>query len=130
MLADAGDGQPDVLLIATGSEVSLCVKAYEQLRAEGIRARVISMPSWELFDRQDLAYQTSVMPPDVVARVSVEQASTLGWRRYVGLRGITIGMHTFGASAPLKALQNKFGFTPEKIAAAAREQVTKMKAAS
>jgi transketolase len=125
VLADAGDGQPDVLLIATGSEVSLCVKAYEQLRAEGIRARVISMPSWELFDRQDQAYQASVLPPDVVARVSVEQASTLGWRRYVGLRGITIGMHTFGASAPLKALQNKFGFTPEKIAAAAREQVAK-----
>ena len=130
VLADAEDGKPDVLLLATGSEVALCVEAYEQLKAEGIKARVVSMPSWELFDRQDLAYQTSVLPPHVLARVSVEQASTLGWRRYVGLGGLTIGMHTFGASAPLKALQNKFGFTPEKIAAAAREQVRKTQKAS
>ena len=130
VLADAEDGKPDVLLLATGSEVALCVEAYEQLKAEGIKARVVSMPSWELFDRQDLAYQTSVLPPHVLARVSVEQASTLGWRRYVGLGGLTIGMHTFGASAPLKALQNKFGFTPEKIAAAAREQVRKTQEAS
>ena len=130
VLADAEDGKPDVLLLATGSEVALCIEAYEQLKAEGIKARVVSMPSWELFDRQDLAYQTSVLPPHVLARVSVEQASTLGWRRYVGLGGLTIGMHTFGASAPLKALQNKFGFTPEKIAAAAREQVRKTQEAS
>lgn len=130
ILADAEDGKPEVLLLATGSEVALCVEAYEQLKAEGIKARVVSMPSWELFDRQDLAYQTSVLPPNVLARVSVEQASTLGWRRYIGLGGLTIGMHTFGASAPLKALQNKFGFTPEKIAAAAREQVRKTKEAS
>ncbi|MBE2294512.1 MAG: transketolase [Phycisphaerales bacterium] len=130
ILADAEDGKPEVLLLATGSEVALCVEAYEQLKAEGIKARVVSMPSWELFDRQDLAYQTSVLPPNVLARVSVEQASTLGWRRYIGLGGLTIGMHTFGASAPLKALQNKFGFTPEKIAAAAREQVKKTKEAS
>ena len=130
ILADADDRQPEVLLVATGSEVSLCVKAYEQLKGEGIKARVVSMPSWELFDRQERAYQDSVLPPEITARVSVEQASTLGWRRYVGLQGLTIGMHTFGASAPLKALQNKFGFTPEKIAAAAREQVAKMKAAN
>ncbi|MGB2681859.1 MAG: transketolase C-terminal domain-containing protein, partial [Candidatus Competibacter sp.] len=125
VLADAEDGQPDVLLVATGSEVSLCIAAYEQLKTEGIKARVVSMPSWELFDRQERSYQESVLPPAVTARISVEQASTLGWRRYVGLRGLTIGMHTFGASAPLKALQNKFGFTPEKIAAAAREQIAR-----
>jgi len=125
ILADAEDGRPDVLLIATGSEVALCVQAHEQLKAEGVEARVVSMPSWELFDRQERAYQDSVLPPAVTARISVEQASTLGWRRYVGLRGLTIGMHTFGASAPLKALQSKFGFTPEKIAAAAREQIAR-----
>ncbi|HAO33150.1 MAG TPA: transketolase [Candidatus Competibacter sp.] len=125
VLADAEGGKPDVILIATGSEVSLCIVAYEQLKTEGIKARVVSMPSWELFDRQERSYQDSVLPPAVTARISVEQASTLGWRRYVGLQGLTIGMHTFGASAPLKALQNKFGFTPEKIAAAAREQIAR-----
>ena len=125
VLADADDGQPDVLLLATGSEVSLCVGAYEQLKTEGIQARVISMPSWELFERQDPVYKESVIPPQVSARVAVEKASTLGWRRYTGLRGHIIGMHTFGASAPLKALQHKFGFTPEKIVAAAKEQVAR-----
>lgn len=128
ILADADDGQPDVILVATGSEVALCIAAYEQLKTERIKARVVSMPSWELFDRQERPYQESVLPPDVIPRISVEQASTLGWRRYVGLRGLTIGMHTFGASAPLKALQNKFGFTPEKIAAAAREQIAQKNA--
>jgi len=125
VLADAEDGQPDVLLLATGSEVSLCVGAYEQLKTEGIKARVISMPAWELFERQDQAYKDSVIPPQVSARVAVEKASTLGWRRYTGLRGHIIGMHTFGASAPLKALQHKFGFTPEKIVAAAKEQIAR-----
>ncbi|MER2527259.1 MAG: transketolase, partial [Candidatus Competibacter denitrificans] len=128
VLADADDGKPDVILVATGSEVSLCIAAYEHLKREGVKARVVSMPSWELFDRQERAYQDSVLPPDVIPRISVEQASTLGWRRYVGLRGLTIGMHTFGASAPLKALQNKFGFTPEKIAAAARDQIAQKNA--
>jgi transketolase len=124
ILADAPDGKPDVLLMASGSEVSLCVEAYEQLTAEGLKARVISMPSWELFDRQDQAYRDRVIPPAVTARVAVEQASTLGWARYVGLHGHIVGMNTFGASAPLKALQEKFGFTPDRIAAAAKAQVT------
>ena len=125
VLADAANGRPDVLLIGTGSEVQLCVTAYEQLKAEGINARVVSMPSWELFEQQDQAYKESVLPPDVAARVSVEQASTLGWARYTGLTGCSIGMETFGASAPLKALQEKFGFTPDRVAAVAREQVGK-----
>jgi hypothetical protein len=96
--------------------VSLCVDAYEKLRSEGVKARVVSIPCWELFERQDQAYRDSVIPPDVTARISVEQASTFGWSRYVGPTGESIGMHTFGASAPLKALQKKFGFTPEQVA--------------
>ncbi len=123
ILADAEDGQPDVLLLSSGSEVSLCVDAYETLKAEGIKARVVSMPCWELFEHQDEEYRNSVLPPAVTARVSVEQASTFGWERYVGLSGAMIGMHTFGASAPLKSLLKKFGFTPERIVSAAREQV-------
>jgi transketolase len=123
ILADPEDGRPDVILIGTGSEVQLCVKAYEQLKAEGIKARVVSMPSWELFEKQSQEYRESVLPPDVTARVSVEQASTLGWARYVGLTGCSIGMKTFGASAPLQALQEKFGFTPERVVTAAREQL-------
>ena len=124
VLADALDGKPDVLLLATGSEVNLCVNAYERLRAEGIKARVVSMPSWELFERQDRKYQQSVLPAAVTARVSVEQAATFGWSRYVGPAGRMVGMHTFGASAPLKELQNRFGFTPEEIVAAAKAQVS------
>jgi transketolase len=115
--------RPDVLLLATGSEVSLCVEAFEQLSKEGIHARVISMPSWELFERQDQAYRDSVIPPDVEARVSVEMATTFGWDRYVGATGHSIGMHTFGASAPIKALQKHFGFTVENIVAAAKLQI-------
>jgi transketolase len=125
VLADAKDGKPDILLLATGSEVSLCVDAYEQLASEGIKARVVSMPSWELFEKQSEEYKRSVIPPEITARVSVEQASTLGWERYVGLTGHIIGMKTFGASAPLKELQKKFGFVPEKIVAAAKEQLSK-----
>jgi len=121
ILAEAPDTNPEVLLLATGSEVALCVQAYEQLKTEGIRARVVSMPSWELFDKQPREYRETVIPPQVTARVSVEQGSVLGWDRYVGLSGRTIGMHTFGASAPLKELQKKFGFLPETVAAAARE---------
>ena len=121
ILADAPGGAPDVLLLATGSEVSLCVQAYAQLSAEGIRARVVSMPSWELFDMQPREYRDAVLPPNVTARVSVEQASVLGWDRYVGLEGRMIGMHTFGASAPLKDLQKRFGFLPGTVAAAARD---------
>jgi transketolase len=128
VLADAKDGKPDVLLLATGSEVSLCVGVYEQLTKEGVKARVVSMPSWELFDHQPEEYRNSVLPPDVVARVAVEQGSTMGWARYVGLTGECIGMVTFGASAPLKELQKKFGFTPEKVMEAAKRQLAKAKA--
>ena len=126
ILAEAQNGTPEVLLLATGSEVSLCLEAYEQLKAEGIQARVVSMPSWEIFEyycRQHPEYREHVLPAAVTARVSVEQASTLGWARYVGSTGRTIGMETFGASAPLKELQRKFGFTPESVITAAKEQV-------
>jgi transketolase len=121
VLADSGDGKPEVILIASGSEVSLAVQVHEKLSAEGVRSRVVSMPSWEIFDHQSVEYRDSVLPPDVKARVAVEQASTFGWERYVGLSGRIIGMKTFGASAPLKELQRKFGFEPERVAAAARE---------
>jgi transketolase len=125
VLADAPGGRPEVLLMATGSEISLAVAAHEQLVKEGIKSRVVSMPSWELFEHQPQEYKDSVLPPSVTARVSVEQASTLGWERYTGLTGKKIGMRTFGASAPLKELQKKFGFHPENVAAAAREQLGK-----
>jgi transketolase len=123
VLADAPDGKPDVLLLASGSEVVLCLEAYEQLQAEGIPARVVSMPSWELFDDQPQEYRDHVLPPEVTARVSVEQASTFGWAKYVGATGHSIGMRSFGASAPLKDLVKKFGFTPEQVVAAAKEQL-------
>ena len=120
ILADAPGGKPDVLLMGSGSEVSLCVEAGEKLNAAGIKARVVSMPSWELFERQDAAYKESVLPASVRARVSVEMASTFGWERYVGLEGKMIGMHSFGASAPLKDLLKKFGMETDKVVAAAR----------
>jgi transketolase len=123
VLADAPGAKPEVLLIATGSEVSLCVFAHETLIKEGIRSRVVSMPSWELFDRQPVEYQDAVLPASVKARVAVEQATTLGWERYVGSGGRVLGMKTFGASAPLKELQKKFGFEPERVVAAARQQL-------
>jgi transketolase len=113
-------------LLATGSEVALCIEAYEQLKAEGIKARVVSMPSWEIFEyycRHHPEYREHVLPAAVTARVAVEQASTLGWARYVGSTGHIIGMETFGASAPLKELQRKFGFTPEHIITAAKAQI-------
>ncbi len=125
VLADADDCKPDVLLLATGSEVCLCIDTYEHLRAEGIKARVVSMPSWELFERQSEDYRESVIPTEVTARVSVEQASTLGWARYVGPTGHSIGMETFGASAPLKELQRKFGFTPETVVTAVKQQLAR-----
>jgi transketolase len=121
----AGTDSPEVLLLASGSEVSLCVEAYERLRAEGIRARVVSVPSWELFDRQDAHYRDSVLPPEVSARVAVEQASSFGWERFVGATGAVIGMRTFGASAPLKELQKRFGFTVDNIVAAAKRQISR-----
>jgi transketolase len=121
VLADSPGARPEVILIASGSEVSLVVQAHETLRAEGIRSRVVSMPSWEIFDHQMQEYRDSVLPPDVKARVAVEQASTLGWERYVGTLGRVIGMNTFGASAPLKELQRKFGFEPDQVVAAAKD---------
>jgi transketolase len=121
VLADASRGNPEVILIASGSEVSLVVEAHEKLVAEGIRSRVISMPSWDIFEHQPQEYQDEVLPPKVTARVAVEQASTFGWERYVGATGRIIGMKTFGASAPLKELQRKFGFEPDHVAAAAKE---------
>jgi transketolase len=123
VLADT-DGGPDVILIATGSEVALAIGAYEELRSDGVQARVVSLPSWYLFDLQDEDYRESVLPASVQARVAVEQGSTLGWDRYVGPRGQIVGMHTFGASAPLKEVQRKFGFTPERVAEAAKELLT------
>jgi transketolase len=121
VLADSPGENPEVIFIASGSEVSLVVHAHEKLRTEGIRSRVVSMPSWEIFDHQSQEYRDSVLPPGVKARVAVEQGSTFGWERYVGLSGRIIGMKTFGASAPLQELQRKFGFEPERVAAAARE---------
>src|SRR5262249_35288317 len=118
----------EVILIGSGSEVSLCVAAYEQLTAEGVRARVVSMPSWELFERQPEAYRESVLPPAIAARVAVEQASTLGWAAYVGPLGEAIGMNALGASAPLKALQTKSGFTPDRVVTAARETLARTRA--
>ncbi|MBM4296587.1 MAG: transketolase, partial [Deltaproteobacteria bacterium] len=123
VLADADGGKPKVILIGTGSEVYLCVEAYEQLKKEGIAARVVSMPSWELFEKQNQAYRDEVLPPSATARVAVEQGSTLGWAKYVGSRGAVIGMNSFGASAPFQHLQKKFGFTVENIVAAAKAQL-------
>jgi transketolase len=127
VLADVADGKPAVVLIGTGSEVALCVDAYEQLGREGIAARVVSVPSWELFEQQDQAYRDGVLPPDVAARVSVEMGSMIGWDRYVGPTGLRIGITTFGASAPLKDLLTKFGFTPAQVLKAAKEQIAKHK---
>ena len=123
VLADSPGGNPEVIIIASGSEVGLAVEAHEKLLAEGILSRVVSMPSWEIFDHQTQEYRESVLPSNVKARVAVEQASTFGWERYVGPSGQIIGMKTFGASAPLKELQRKFGFEPDHVIAAARKQL-------
>ena len=123
VLADAPGGNPEVILIASGSEVSVAIEAHEKLVAEGIRSRVVSMPSWDVFDCQTKEYRDSVLPPAVKARVSIEQGSTFGWERYVGSSGHSVGMNTFGASAPLKELQKKFGFHPEGVVAAAKNQL-------
>ncbi|MFM0340070.1 transketolase [Paraburkholderia fungorum] len=127
VLADAPDGQtPQVLLLATGSEVSICVDVYEKLKSEGIAARVVSMPSWDIFERQDEAYRDSVLPRDVEARVAVEQAASMGWERYVGRQGALVVMRTFGASAPLSELKKKFGFTPDHVYAEAKQQIARV----
>jgi transketolase len=124
-LADAEGGKPDVILMGTGSEVQWCVNAYEQLKAEGVNGRVVSMPSWEIFEKQSQEYKDQVLPPAVKARVAVEQATTFGWERYVGDTGVVIGMHGFGASAPLKDLLKTFGFTTEHVLSAAREAMVR-----
>jgi transketolase len=129
ILADAKDGPPDVILMATGSEVSVCVKARDLLAVAGVKARVVSMPSWELFERQNRAYRDEVLPPTVRARVSVEAASPVGWERYVGAEGAIIGMKGFGASAPAADLMKTFGFTPGDVADIAKAQIAKWKAA-
>jgi transketolase len=121
VLADAPGADPELILIASGSEVSLAVDAYEQLVKEGVRARVVSMASWDIFEQQTAEYRNSVLPPSVKARVAIEQASTFGWERYVGDKGRVIGMHTFGASAPLKELQKKFGFVPDQVVTVAKQ---------
>ena len=126
ILADAPGAKPDVILMATGSEVALCIDAYEKLKAEGIKARVVSMPSWDIFEHQDQDYREEVLPPEVKARIAVEQASTFGWSQYVGEKGRVLGMRTFGASAPLKELQKKFGFTPDNIVSTARDLVAQL----
>jgi len=123
VLADAEGGKPQVILMGTGSELSLCVDAYEKLKAQGVKARVVSMPSWEIFDQQDAAYQESVLPGEVTARVSVEMAATFGWERYTGSKGRNIGMHRFGASAPLKDLLKYFGFTVDHVVDEARAAI-------
>jgi transketolase len=125
ILADAPNGKPDVILLGTGSEVSLCIDSYEKLKSEGINARVVSMPSWELFEQQDQSYKDSVLPPSVTARVSVEMASTFGWDRYAGPKGRKVGMHSFGASAPLKDLLKHFGFTVDAVVAEAHKATGK-----
>ncbi|MEW6320361.1 MAG: transketolase [Acidobacteriota bacterium] len=123
VLADPASGEPALIFLATGSEVALCVEAHERLAAKGVPTRVVSMPSWELFERQPAAYRAGVLPPHITARVAVEQASPLGWDRYVGPAGAIVGMRTFGASAPFQALQQKFGFTVDHVLAVAREQL-------
>jgi transketolase len=125
VLADAPGAHPEVFLFASGSELCLVVDAHEKLVAEGIRSRVVSMASWEIFEHQPQDYRDKVLPPGVKARVAVEQGSTLGWERYVGEAGLTIGMKTFGASAPLKELQKKFGFEPGLVAATAKKLLRK-----
>ncbi len=124
VLADPPDGNPEVILIASGSELSLAVLAHDKLIAQGVRSRVVSMPSWEIFDDQTQEYRDRVLPPSVKARVAVEQASTFGWERYIGASGVVIGMRTFGASAPLKELQKRFGFEPDRVEAAAKETLS------
>jgi transketolase len=127
IMADPADGEPQVILIGTGSEVQLCVAVYERLKREGIGARVVSMPSWELFEQQDEQYRKQVLPPHIKARVTVEAGSVIGWDRYAGSGGAIIGMRSFGASAPYKEVLKKFGFTPENVMAAAKAQIAASK---
>jgi transketolase len=124
-MADAENGKPEVILIASGSEVALCVAAYEKLKRDGVGARVVSMPSWELIEKQDENYRNEVLPPDIKARVTVELGSVIGWDRYAGPSGTILGVHSFGASAPGPDVTRKFGFVPDKVAAAATAQIAR-----
>ena len=126
VMADAPGGQPEIILIASGSEVILAIAAHETLTSQGVRSRVVSMPSWDIFEHQPRSYRDSVLPPGVTARVAIEQGSVLGWERYVGPAGRVIGMQTFGASAPLKELLRNFGFAPERVVATAKEMLGRM----
>jgi transketolase len=128
VLADPPDHKPDVILIGTGSEVSLCLAARDKLASENVAARVVSMPSWELFEEQDQAYRDSVLPPAISARVTVEEAAAIGWDRYAGSGGVILGMHTFGMSAPIKVVAQHFGFTPERVADAAKQALQRQQA--
>jgi transketolase len=125
VLADSSAGDPEIILIGAGSEVALCIGAYERLRGEGVKARVVSMPSWDVFEAQDVSYREAVLPPQVSARVAVEAGAALGWDRYAGPAGEILAMRTFGASAPVDALQQAFGFTPDHVYRAARRQLAK-----
>jgi transketolase len=127
VLADSKDGTPDVLLLGTGSEVALCIEAHEMLAQEGVASRVVSMPSWELFEKQSAEYRDSVLPPSISARVVVEEASGFGWTQYAGARGTILAMRSFGASAPLQQLLQKFGFTAEQVVSAAKEQIASVR---
>jgi transketolase len=123
VMADATGGPPQIILIASGSEVALAIGAHETLTADGVRSRVVSMPSWELFEEQPQSYRDTVLPPSVAARIAIEQGSVLGWDRYVGPSGKIVGMHTFGASAPLKSLLQRYGFEPDRIVTLAKEML-------
>jgi len=126
-MVDAPDGKPDVILIGCGSEVALCVQGWEQLTKEGIKARVVSMPCWALFDAQDQAYRDSVLPPSIGARVTIEEASPIGWDRFAGRTGVVLGMNTFGMSAPMKVVMKHFGFTVEHVVEAAKQAIANSK---
>jgi len=125
VLVDPPDGKPDVILIGCGSEIGLCLQACTRLTAEHIKTRVVSMPAWTIFDEQDQSYQDSVLPPSVSARVTVEEASPIGWDRFAGSNGVVLGMRTFGMSAPMKIVAEHFGFTSEHVVAAAKETLAR-----
>jgi transketolase len=125
ILAEAEGGKPDVILMGSGTEIQWCVGAYEKLKAEGIKVRIVSMPCWQIFEEQDAAYKETVLPAGVTARVSIEMAATFGWDRYIGAKGKAIGMHSFGASAPLKDLLKRFGFGVDEVVAAAKQVLGK-----
>ena len=128
IMADAQGGQPELILIGTGSEVQLCIGAYEKLTAEGVKVRVVSMPCWELFEKQSPEYKIQVLPPQVRARVAVEAGTSFGWSEYVGDDGIVVGRDDFGASAPIKDLLREFGFTVDNVIAKAKEVLARVKA--